>query len=343
VLVSDFDFDLPDELIARYPLATRSASRLLCLEGNSGQLTHRQFLDLPELLTPADLLVFNDTRVIPARLTGVKESGGKIEILLERILAGQHVLVHWRASKKPRPGSRLFFAENVCFTVIARRDDLFEFRCEDPRPVLSVIEKIGAIPLPPYFHREPEASDIERYQTVYALHKGSVAAPTAGLHFDTDLLARLRAKEIDMAYLTLHVGAGTFAPVRVASVAEHRMHSEYLEVSTELCEKVRRTKARGGRIIAVGTTSARSLETAARSGQIMPFSGNTDIFIYPGFSFHCVDVLITNFHFPQTTLLMLVSAFAGLENTRTAYAEAVARKYRFFSYGDAMFVTRKDF
>jgi S-adenosylmethionine:tRNA ribosyltransferase-isomerase len=341
VLVSDFDFKLPDELIARYPLASRSASRLLCLDGINGQLAHRHFMDLPDLITPDDLLVFNNTRVIPARLNGVKDSGGKIEILIERILAGQNVLVHLRASKKPRPGSRLYFAEDVCFTVIARHDDLFELRCEDPRPVMTVIEKIGAIPLPPYFHRDPEANDNERYQTVYALHKGSVAAPTAGLHFDTELLARLQTKKIAMAYLTLHVGAGTFAPVRVANVVEHHMHAEYLELGAELCEQVQRTKARGGRIIAVGTTSARSLETASRNGQIAPYHGTTDIFIYPGFKFNCVDVLITNFHFPQTTLLMLVSAFAGQTNTLAAYAEAVAQKYRFFSYGDAMFVTRK--
>jgi S-adenosylmethionine:tRNA ribosyltransferase-isomerase len=340
VKVSDFDFDLPAALIARYPLPERNASRLLCLDGKTGALTHRHFPDLLSLLTEKDLLVFNNTRVIPARLIGTKASGGRVEILVERILDQHRILSHLRASKKPPVKSFLFF-EGIRFEVLGRQDDLFELRCHDERPVLTVIEAIGMVPLPPYFQREAEASDTERYQTVYALHKGSVAAPTAGLHFDADMLAKLKAKNIETAYLTLHVGAGTFAPVRVADLQQHKMHSETIEVSNEVCEQVRAAKARGGRVIAVGTTTVRSLETASRSGEIVPFSGDTDIFIYPGFEFQCVDALLTNFHFPKSTLLMLVSAFAGYQHMMTAYLEAVTLKYRFFSYGDAMFVTRQ--
>jgi S-adenosylmethionine:tRNA ribosyltransferase-isomerase len=342
VLLSDFDYHLPEELIARYPLPVRTASRLLCLDCNSGTITHKRFPDLLDLINANDLLVFNNTRVIPARLNGMKESGGKVEILIEKILDDKRVLAHCRASKPPRPGSKLFFAEDTSFKVIRRENELYELFCEENAPVLSVIEKIGAIPIPPYFHREADEIDKDRYQTVYALHKGSVAAPTAGLHFDENFFARLKEKSIETVYLTLHVGAGTFAPVRVNNITDHRMHAEFLEVSAELCEKVQRTKARGGRVIAVGTTSTRSLETVCRTGQIAPYSGNTDIFIYPGFQFKCVDAMITNFHFPQSTLLMLVSAFAGLEHTRAAYAAAVAHAYRFYSYGDAMFVTRRD-
>jgi S-adenosylmethionine:tRNA ribosyltransferase-isomerase len=339
VKVSDFDFDLPAALIARYPLPERSASRLLCLDGGTGALAHRHFSDLAALLTVKDLLVFNNTRVIPARLIGAKASGGRVEILVERILDQQRVLAHLRASKKPAPKSFLFFGD-IPFEVLGRREDLFELRCHDERPVLSVIEAIGMVPLPPYFQREAEESDKERYQTVYALHKGSVAAPTAGLHFDAELLSKLKAKNIETAHLTLHVGAGTFAPVRVEALQQHTMHSEYIEVSAPVCQQVRAAKARGGRVIAVGTTTVRSLETASRSGEITPIRGDTDIFIYPGFEFHCVDAMITNFHFPKSTLLMLVSAFAGYQHTMRAYQEAVARMYRFFSYGDAMFVTR---
>lgn len=337
--VSDFDFDLPAALIARYPLPARSASRLLCLDGRTGALAHKHFPDLVELLTEKDLLVFNNTRVIPARLIGAKASGGRVEVLVERILDHQRVLAYLRASKKPAPKSLLFF-DGIPFEVMGRQDDLFELRCIDERPVLAVIEAIGCVPLPPYFQREAEESDKERYQTVYALHKGSVAAPTAGLHFDAELLLKLKAKNIETAHLTLHVGAGTFAPVRVATLQEHKMHSEYIEVPAAVCAQVRAAKARGGRVIAVGTTTARSLETASRSGEIMPFRGDTDIFMYPGFQFHCVDAMVTNFHFPKSTLLMLVSAFAGYQHIMNAYQEAVARAYRFFSYGDAMFVTK---
>jgi S-adenosylmethionine:tRNA ribosyltransferase-isomerase len=341
MLVSDFQFDLPPELIARYPLSERGASRLLCLDGMSGALEHRHFQDILSLLTDKDLLVLNDTRVIPARLWGRKDSGGQIEMLVERILDRHRVLAHIRSSKSPRAGRRLIFADDVQFEVLGRQDDLFELRCLESDSVLEIIEKIGAIPLPHYFQRDPDESDRERYQTIYARNKGSVAAPTAGLHFDEEMLAKLGEKGVCLAYLTLHVGAGTFAPVRVEKVEEHRMHAEYIEVPESVCEQVRAAKARGGRVIAVGTTSARSLETASRSGEINAFSGNTDIFIYPGFQFNCVDALITNFHFPGSTLLMLVSAFAGYENTIAAYHEAVSSRYRFFSYGDAMFITRR--
>lgn len=336
--LSDFQFDLPEELIASYPLETRSASRLLCLDGNSGELMHKQFADLPSLILPGDLFVFNNTRVIEARLLGHKESGGRIEVLVERILDQHRVLAHVRASKSPKPQSYVLFANNIKFEVLGRHNELFELRCNDPRPVLTVIEEIGQIPIPPYFSREADETDKERYQTVYAEHKGSVAAPTAGLHFDEAMLDTLRAQGVDLGFVTLHVGAGTFAPVRVDDIEQHRMHSEYLEVSAKLCEQVRHAKANGKRVIAVGTTSARSLETASRTGEIQPFQGDTDIFIYPGYQFKCVDVLLTNFHLSGSTLLMLVSALAGYENVMNAYRIAVAEKYRFFSYGDAMWV-----
>lgn len=337
--LSDFQYDLPSELIARYPLEQRSASRLLCLDGNTGNLAHRQFKDVAGLILPNDLLVFNNTRVIAARLMGNKVSGGRIELLVERILDDDSILAHIRASKSPKIGSYLIFENDIRFEVVGRQHELYLVRSNDSRPVLDIIESIGQIPLPPYFHRAPQLRDKERYQTVYAEHKGSVAAPTAGLHFDEDFLLRLR-QQVELGYLTLHVGAGTFAPVRVSNIFEHRMHAEYLEVSETLCEQVRQTKLRGGRVIAVGTTSARSLETASRAGEIQPFKGDTDIFIYPGYQFKCVDVLITNLHLPGSTLLMLVAAFAGYENCLKAYEAAVAEKYRFFSYGDAMWIEK---
>jgi len=336
--LSDFEYNLPDELIARYPLEQRSASRLLCVNKVTGALIHRHFTDLVDLISPNDLLICNNSRVISARLLGNKESGGRVEVLVERILDEHRILAHVRASKSPKPNNRLLFANNISFTMLQRHDDLFELICNDPRSVLDVIEEIGQIPLPPYFQREPEEADKQRYQTIYAEPKGSVAAPTAGLHFDHELMEKLQAKGVQIAYVTLHVGAGTFAPVRVDDITEHRMHAEYVEVSAALCEQIKQTKARGGRIIAVGTTAARSLETASLSGEIKPFSGDTDIFIYPGFKFHCVDALITNFHLPGSTLLMLVAALAGYENIMHAYNEAVCERYRFFSYGDAMFI-----
>jgi S-adenosylmethionine:tRNA ribosyltransferase-isomerase len=337
---ADFHYDLPTELIARYPLAERSASRLLHL-ASDGTVSHHQFVELADFLNENDLLVLNNSKVIPARLWGVKTTGGQVEMLVDRILDEHRLIAHVRASKTPRPGSYLLFG-SVAFLVAGRRQELFELRCEDKRPVLEVIEELGQIPLPPYFQRSPEESDKERYQTIYAEHKGSVAAPTAGLHFDAAMFARLAAKGVTVANVTLHVGAGTFAPVRVTDITEHRMHAEVALVTSELCELVQRTKARGGRIVAVGTTAARSLETASRSGTIQPFCGETDIFIYPGFKFNCVDVLLTNFHLPASTLIMLVAAFASFEQTMHAYRLAVQESYRFFSYGDAMLIERKN-
>jgi len=336
--LSDFNYDLPSDLIARYPLAKRSASRLLCLNSKTGAVTHCQFTDLLDFISPQDLLVCNNTQVISARLFGNKETGGHIEVLVERVLDEHRVLAHVRASKSPKPQSILSFAKDITFEVLKRHDNLFELRC-NTHPVMEVIEKIGEIPLPLYFHRSPEEMDKERYQTIYAAHKGSVAAPTAGLHFDHELFQQIQAKGIGIAYVTLHIGAGTFAPVRVEDIKQHKMHTESVDVSLPVCEQIKATKARGGRVIAVGTTAARSLETASLSGEIQPFVGDTDIFIYPGFQFQCVDALITNFHLPGSTLLMLVSALGGYENVMHAYQEAVCERYRFFSYGDAMFIS----
>ncbi len=335
--VADFQFDLPDELIARYPLAERSASRLLVLDGAAGDLQHQRFADLPGFLRQGDLLVFNNTRVIPARLFAQKETGGKVEILVERVLDEYSVLAHVRASKAPKAGSTLLL-ESGTASMVARHDSLFELRFE--QPVLALLEQIGHMPLPPYIDRADELSDRERYQTVYAERAGAVAAPTAGLHFDQAMLARLAQLGVDSAFVTLHVGAGTFQPVRVAQIEEHQMHHEWLEVGQNVVDAVQRCRERGGRVVAVGTTSVRALETAAKSGELQAFSGDTNIFIYPGCSFNVVDVLVTNFHLPESTLLMLVSAFAGYSATMAAYRQAVAEKYRFFSYGDAMLITR---
>jgi S-adenosylmethionine:tRNA ribosyltransferase-isomerase len=336
--VADFSFDLPDALIARHPLAERRASRLLVLDGPSGDLAHRQFADLLEYLRPGDLMVFNNTRVIPARLFGQKASGGKVEILVERVTGPRQVLAHVRASKAPKPGTALLIEGGGQAQMVARHETLFELHFDEP--VLPLLERVGHMPLPPYIDRPDERADRERYQTVYARHAGAVAAPTAGLHFDESLLEAIRAKGVDTAFVTLHVGAGTFQPVRVERIEDHQMHKEWLEVSAEVVEAVAACKARGGRVIAVGTTSVRSLESAAREGELKPFSGDTDIFLYPGRPFHVVDALVTNFHLPESTLLMLVSAFAGYPQTMAAYAAAIAGEYRFFSYGDAMFITR---
>lgn len=336
--LSDFDFVLPEELIAPFPLAERSASRLLCLNKNTGEIAHRQFRDILSIIQPQDLLVLNNTKVISARLWGQKESGGRVEVLVERVLDDHRVLAMVRASKSPKPQTFLIFENSIRFEVLARHYDLFELRCEDERHVLEVIESIGQVPLPHYFNRAPEESDKVRYQTVYAKHKGSVAAPTAGLHFDNEILAKLTEKGVEIDCVTLHVGAGTFAPVRVDDITQHRMHKEYIEVSEALVEKIKTTKKNGGRVIAVGTTTARSLETASQSGEIKAYSGETDIFIYPGYQFKCIDALITNFHFPCSTLLMMVCALGGYENVMHAYRIAVDEKYRFFSYGDAMWV-----
>ena len=336
--VSDFQFELPDRLIARHPLAERRASRLLCLDGPSAALAHRQFANLLEYLRPGDLMVFNNTRVIPARLFGRKATGGQLEILVERVLDSHRVLAHVRSSKSPKPGSRILLEDNSGVSMVARHDALFELAFDEP--VLALLDRVGHMPLPPYIDRPDDSADRERYQTVYAQKAGAVAAPTAGLHFDEDMLQTIKSLGVSTAEVTLHVGAGTFQPVRVERIEDHHMHSEWLEVSQDVVDAVNACKARGGRVIAVGTTSVRSLESAARDGMLKPFSGDTDIFIYPGRPFHVVDALVTNFHLPESTLLMLVSAFAGYRETMAAYQAAVDNDYRFFSYGDAMFITR---
>ena len=337
--VAHFQFDLPDELIARYPLAERRASRLLVLDGPSGAIAHQQFADLLNYLRPDDLMVFNKTRVIPARLFAKKLTGGKLEVLVERVLDTDRVLAHVRASKAPKVGSRIEFENGTQATLLARHDSLFEWQFAEP--VLPLLERIGHMPLPPYMERDDELDDRERYQTVYAEHAGAVAAPTAGLHFDEQMLASIRELGVATAFVTLHVGAGTFQPVRVDKLEEHQMHHEWLQVSQDVVDAVAACKARGGRVIAVGTTSVRSLESAAQaSGELQAFAGETDIFLYPGRPFHVVDALVTNFHLSESTLLMLVAAFAGYPETMDAYRSAVEHKYRFFSYGDAMFITR---
>jgi len=336
--VADFHFDLPESLIARHPLAERRGSRLLVLDGPSGELSHRHFADLLGYLRPGDLMVFNDTRVIPARLFGQKASGGKLEVLVERVLDEERVLAHVRSSKSPKPGSRILIDGGAEAEMVARHEALFELKFAEP--VLPLLERVGHMPLPPYIDRPDEAEDRERYQTVYARNAGAVAAPTAGLHFDEPLLEAIRAKGVATAFVTLHVGAGTFQPVRVEKIEDHHMHREWLQVDQAVVDAVAACRARGGRVIAVGTTSVRSLESAARDGELQAFAGETDIFLYPGRPFHVVDALVTNFHLPESTLLMLVSAFAGYRETMAAYATAVAEGYRFFSYGDAMFITR---
>ncbi|WP_312584758.1 tRNA preQ1(34) S-adenosylmethionine ribosyltransferase-isomerase QueA [Atlantibacter sp.] len=342
--VADFSFELPESLIAHYPLPGRSSCRLLSLDGPTGALTHGTFTDLLEKLNPGDLLVFNNTRVIPARMFGRKASGGKIEVLVERMLDDKRVLAHVRASKAPKPGAELLLGEDesVRATMTARHDALFEIEFHDSRVVLDILNDIGHMPLPPYIDRPDEASDRELYQTVYSEKPGAVAAPTAGLHFDEPLLEKLRQKGVEMAFVTLHVGAGTFQPVRVDSIEDHIMHSEYAEVPQDVVDAVLACKARGNRVIAVGTTSVRSLESAAKAAKdalIAPFFDDTQIFIYPGYQYSVIDALITNFHLPESTLIMLVSAFAGYKHTMNAYHEAVKAEYRFFSYGDAMFIT----
>ncbi|EPJ48684.1 MAG: putative S-adenosylmethionine:tRNAribosyltransferase-isomerase [Osedax symbiont Rs1] len=337
--VSDFSFDLPEELIASFPLEKRSASRLLCLDGKSGELQHRQFSDLVDLLQPGDLLVFNDTRVIPARLFGKKETGGKVELLIERVTAERAALAHVKSSRSPKVGTVLFFEGGIQATVVGRKGNLFELTFQIEGSLINALELHGHMPLPPYMNRADQLEDRERYQTVYNHKPGAVAAPTAGLHFDLELIEEIKAKGVDTAFVTLHVGAGTFQPVKVETVTEHVMHAEYIEVSEEVCRQVKQTKANGGRVIAVGTTSVRCLESAAAGGEISAMCGDTSIFIYPGYEYRVVDRLVTNFHLPESTLLMLVSAFAGFEHTIHAYQQAVVEKYRFFSYGDAMFIT----
>lgn len=344
--VADFSFELPEELIARYPKADRSASRLMALNGNSGVIADETFTDLIGHIAPGDLLVFNNTRVIPARLFGQKASGGKLEVLVERLLDENRVLAHIRCSKSPKPGSEILLEGLVKATMVARHDALFELEFHGEKSVLTVLDEIGHMPLPPYIDRPDEDSDRERYQTVYNEKPGAVAAPTAGLHFDNEMMAQLKAKGVNFAFVTLHVGAGTFQPVKVDEIADHIMHAEYIEVPTEVVDQINQTKANGGKVIAVGTTSVRSLESAAKiakdqNKEFGEYYGDTDIFITPGYEFQIVDALVTNFHLSESTLLMLVSAFSGYDNIIAAYKHAVAEQYRFFSYGDAMFLTKQ--
>lgn len=339
---SDFDFHLPSELIAQFPPAERTSSRLLHLDGNMGQLCDRQFTELPDCIRPGDVLVFNDTRVIKARLCGHKASGGQVELLIERVTDSHEALALIRASHAPRPGSTLTLAGAVPVIVLAREGDLYRLRFDCAASVLAILDQYGTLPLPPYIGRAAGADDDARYQTVYARHPGSVAAPTAGLHFDEAMLSRLDAMGAVRAHVTLHVGAGTFQPVRVDNIAEHTMHSERYTIPQATVDAIARARASGGRILAVGTTSLRALEAAAQTGELRAGEGETDIFITPGYSFRVVERLLTNFHLPKSTLLMLVSAFAGVDNIRRAYAHAVAARYRFFSYGDAMLLERQD-
>jgi S-adenosylmethionine:tRNA ribosyltransferase-isomerase len=337
--LSDFDFALPPELIAQHPAPERSASRLL--DGRAWPPADRIFRELPALLNPGDLLVFNDTRVIKARLYGAKASGGAVEALIERVLPGHEVWAHLRASKSPKAGSVVRFAEAFDAEVLGRGgpdDGLFHLRFPDDPLVL--LERHGHVPLPPYITHADSEDDARRYQTVFAARPGAVAAPTAALHFDDGVLAALRERGIGTAQVTLHVGAGTFQPVRTENLAEHKMHSEWFEVSADTVVAIERTRAAGGRIVAVGTTTLRALESAAVSGRLVAGSRDTDIFITPGFTFRVVDVLITNFHLPKSTLMMLVSAFAGHEHIMALYQHAVEQRYRFFSYGDAMLLAR---
>jgi len=335
---SDFDFNLPEELIAQYPLEQRTASRLL--QVSDASLVDRIFTDITDLLNPNDLLIFNNTRVIPARMHGEKDTGGKVEVLIERVLDEHNVLAHVKASKSPKAGSKLFLEDSVNATMLERVGDLFKLKFEGEQSAISLLEAHGHMPLPPYIERADEAEDQQRYQTVYAKHPGAVAAPTAGLHFDEALLEKLADNGVKSAYVTLHVGAGTFQPVRVDKIEDHHMHAEYIDVDQSVVDMIQQTKEQGGRVIAVGTTSVRSLESAAMQGELAEFHGDSQIFIYPGYEFKVVDAMVTNFHLPQSTLLMLVSAFAGYKNMMHAYQHAVDQKYRFFSYGDAMFLEK---
>lgn len=344
---SDFSYQLPPALIAQHPLPQRSASRLLRLDGEDGAVSHHQFSDLPNFLRPGDLLVFNNTRVIPARLWGRKSTGGRLEILVERLTSEYTAVAHVRCSKSPKPGSIIELCASEDeepghhrLAVTGREDALFCLSSEGGPPLAEILQDIGHMPLPPYIERADDPDDRERYQTVFAEREGAVAAPTAGLHFTREMLQVLDDLGIHRATVTLHVGAGTFQPVRADDVEDHVMHAEYVEVDEDVCEAVRQTRESGGRVVAVGTTAVRSLESACLAGSgIQPFYGDTDIFIYPGYRFRVVDAMITNFHLPESTLLMLVSAFAGREAIMAAYQQAIDARYRFFSYGDAMFIT----
>ena len=338
--LDDFDYTLPYELIAQQPLSERDASRLLRVDVAGQRLEDRHFRELPELVRPGDLFVFNDTRVIRARLTGRKASGGRVEVMVDRVLDDRRVMALVRASHAPLPGGRLLLDGGLEAEVLGRHGQLHEIAFDGEASVQDLLERHGELPLPPYIERQAGAEDEERYQTVYARRPGAVAAPTAGLHFTARTLEALTQCGARLCHVTLHVGSGTFQPVRVQHVAEHRMHSERYEVSPAVVEAVAEARRAGGRVFAVGTTSLRALEAAALGGQLQAGTGDTDLFITPGFRFRVVDALLTNFHLPRSTLLMLVSAFAGMEFTRRAYAHAVAQAYRFFSYGDAMLAER---
>ena len=344
---ADFAFDLPEELIAQQPLPERSASRLLEVDGQSGEITHRVFTDLPALLAPGDLLIFNNTRVLPARLYAQKQTGGKAEILIERLLGDGDALAHVRASKSPREGMLLIITSEpesdlseLAVRVIGREGALYRLAPESGS-IKEMMRRFGHMPLPPYIERSDTPEDRDRYQTVFGRRDGAVAAPTAGLHFDQPLLDTLKMAGVDISEVTLHVGAGTFQPMRADNIEEHIMHSEYVEVDQACCDAIARCRSQGGRVVAIGTTAVRSLETAARDGSPEPYSGDTDIFLYPGCKFNVVDAMVTNFHLPESTLIMLVSAFSGMDNIRSAYASAIENRYRFFSYGDAMFLTKQ--
>lgn len=334
----DFNFELPAELIAQYPLTERSDSRLLVYQGLTGIYQHHLFKDIASFFEPGDLLVMNDSKVIPARLYGYKASGGKVELLVERMIGSDSFIAHIKASKSPKPGTVIHLDSGWSVEIIAKLDDLYH--CTLNGDVDEMLHHIGHIPLPPYITRADEVFDLTRYQTVYAKHKGSVAAPTAGLHFDETVLTRLKAKGVEFAYSTLHVGAGTFRPVRCDDIKDHKMHAEWFHVSESLCQAVEKARVAGRRVVAVGTTALRSLESAAFDGELQPSSRETDIFIYPGYQFKVCDGLITNFHLPESTLLMLVSAFIGYEQAMELYRTAIAQRYRFFSYGDASLLLR---
>ena len=337
--LADFDYQLPASLIAQYPAIERTASRLLHLD-RAGQMKDRQFSDIVDLLKPNDLLVFNDTKVIKARLFGVKDTGGRVEMLVERILGVHEALAHVKASKSPKPSSKIFLAGKAGATVLGREANLFHLRFE--RPVLEILDEHGHVPLPPYIEHEDQAQDAQRYQTVYAKHPGAVAAPTAGLHFDENILARLAKQGVAQAFVTLHVGAGTFQPVRDNDLSQHQMHSEWYTVPHDTVQAIKRARAAGGRVVAVGTTSVRALESTALAcgGEFAASTGDTQLFITPGYAWQVVDAMVTNFHLPQSTLLMLVAAFIGYDPMKRAYEHAITHQYRFFSYGDAMFLEK---
>ena len=335
---SDFQFNLPDTQIAHHPSRVRSASRLLCIKPDTDEIQDSHFSDFPGKLGRGDLLVFNDTRVIPARLWGIKDTGGRVEVLVERIIADHEVLAHVRASKAPRPGSSLLLENSITVHVVERVNDLFRLAFTGEQTVLQLLAVHGHVPLPPYINRSDEPLDHARYQTIYAKTPGAVAAPTAGLHFDDAIMQQLQLRGVDRAFVTLHVGAGTFQPLRVEKLEDHVMHHEWYEINAATCDKITATRRRGGRVVAVGTTVVRTLEAACKDDLPEPCKGETDLFITPGYRFRCVDALLTNFHLPESTLLMLVCAFAGYQRVMQAYEHAIEQGYRFYSYGDAMFI-----